>query len=183
MNYLKISTLLSLALLLSAGCAAPQMNVASEAERAVAESDFERIKALSGEWYMTGGNRLGKELEPNLDEPFVFYEVSSNGHSVIEKLYYREPGEMTSVYYLDKGHLMMDHYCSLGNQPRMIAISNADDQVDFHLVGVGNMPNKDDLHISSHALEFHDSGELTAHWGATKDRGAVSGSMYLLKKL
>ncbi len=183
MNYLKTSKLLSLALLFSTGCAAPQMKVASEAERAVAESDFERIKALSGEWYMTGGNRLGKDLEPNLDEPFVSYEVSSNGHSVIEKLYYREPGEMTSVYYLDNGHLMMDHYCSLGNQPRMMAISNADDQVDFHLVGVGNMPNKDDLHISSHALEFHDSGELTAHWGATKDRGAVSGSMYLLKKL
>ena len=183
MKFMHVSALLSLVMIVSSGCAAlPSSALASESERAVSVSNFDRIKALTGDWYLVGGNRLGKELAPDLAKPFLSYEISSGGHSVIEKLFVSTPKEMTTVYYLSNGHLMMDHYCSLGNQPRMVANPSAQGEIAFQLVDVGNMTNPDDLHISSHALEFRASGELVAHWGATRDQKAVSGSIYRVKQ-
>lgn len=183
MKFIQLSVLLSLVIVCSFGCIGSRsFALASESERAASVSNFDRIKALTGDWYLVGGNRLGKELAPDLTKPFLSYEISSGGHSVIEKLFVSTPKEMTTVYYLSNGHLMMDHYCSLGNQPRMVANPSAEDEIAFRLVDVGNMANPDDLHISSHALEFRASGELVAHWGATRDQKAVSGSIYRVKQ-
>ena len=41
----------------------------------------------------------------------------------------------------------------------MVAVPGAGDELAFELVGVDNMPVEDDLHISSHALEFPGPGE------------------------
>ena len=40
----------------------------TEAERAVAEADFARLKSLAGEWSLVGGVRLGVELEAHPDQ-------------------------------------------------------------------------------------------------------------------
>ena len=64
-------------------------------------------KALSGEWSLVSGERLGVEVEAAPDEPFLSYSVSSGGHSVIEKRFVGKPNEMTSIYYLDSGMLYM----------------------------------------------------------------------------
>lgn len=172
-----------LGLLLLASCAAPGPAPATPDERALAEAHFERLKGLTGDWYLAGGVRLGVEQEANPDETFLSYAVSSGGHAVIEKLFVGQAGEMTSVYYLDEGRLRMDHYCSLGNQPRMVAIASEGDELTFELLGVDNMPDPDVLHISSHALEFTGPGELTVYWGATEDGEPSGGSMYQVRPL
>ena len=181
MHATKPPTLSLIGLLLVAACASPHAVVVSSANWTVAEKDFNRLKALSGEWYLTGGVRLGEELEANPDKAFLDYSVSSGGHAVVEKLFVDQPQEMTTVYYLDQGQLRMDHYCSLGNQPRMIAVSSPDNEIAFQLVGVDNMPDKNDLHISSHSLEFSGPNELTVYWGATEGQKDAGGSMYRVK--
>ena len=123
------------------------------------------------------------ELEKDPETAFLSYSVSSGGHAVIEKMYVGRPMEMTTVYYLDQGHLRMDHYCSLGNQPRMVAVPGGEDEIAFQLLDVGNMPDVDDLHISSHSLEFPGPGELTVYWGATEDQEDADGSMYRVRRL
>ena len=186
MKIMHIALLSALGSFLLPGCHTPEKTAskpATPAERVVSQADFERLKALSGDWYLVSGVRLDVELEPNLEEPFLSYSVSSGGHSVVEKLFAGKPNEMTSVYYLDSGRLMMDHYCSLGNQPRMVAFSHAGDEIDFELIGVTNMNDEDELHISSHALEFHGPNELTARWGATKAGVPGGGSRYTVKRL
>ena len=147
-----------------------------------AVEQFERIKLLVGQWYLTGGNQLGRELELNSDEPFVTYAESAGGHCVIEKLFVGQPKEMTTVYYLDGDRLALAHYCSLGNQPHMVATPNGKDEISFELVKVGNMFNDNDLHISSHSLEFVAKDELTAHWSATKDQKLASKSLFMLER-
>ena len=166
-------------LLLAAACVSPQP---TEAERAVAEADFARLKSLAGEWSLVGGVRLGVELEANPDQVFLSYAVSSGGHAVIEKLFVGEPREMTSVYYLDQGRLRMDHYCSLGNQPRLVAVPGSESEIAFAVVTVDNMPDRDDLHISYHSLEFPGPDELTVHWGATEYQKPSGGSVYRVMK-
>ena len=174
-------TLLSLsALLLTAACQSSPVNPSTGT---ASQENYERIKALEGDWYLVSGVRLGKEVEANMDDPFITYEVSSAGHSVIEKLFAGQPGEMTSVYYMDKGLLKMDHYCSLGNQPRMFAIPGAEGEAAFAVGEVGNFPDEDALYISSHSLEFNGPNELTVYWGATEAGAPSGGSMYKVKKL
>jgi len=178
------ATLLSASvLLLTAACQSSQGGPVSLELRAASAENYERIKALEGDWYLVSGVRLGKEVEADLENPFITYEVSSAGHSVIEKLFAGQPGEMTSVYYMDEGLLKMDHYCSLGNQPRMFAIPGAEGEAAFAVGEVGNFPDEDALYISSHSLEFNGPNELTAHWGATEAGAPSGGSMYRVKKL
>ena len=80
-----------LALSLLPACANSPSRTANEAETAVSERNYERLKTLSGDWYLVGGERLGKAVKPNLETPFLSYSVSSGGHSVIEKLFVNQP--------------------------------------------------------------------------------------------
>ena len=183
MKYTHTAVLTLLCALALPGCNGQHKQDAQGAtDRAKAEARYARIQALSGDWYLTRGVRLGVDVEADPDEPFVSYSVSSAGHSVIEKLFVGKPNEMTSVYYLDDGRLMMDHYCSLGNQPRMVAIDGQENEIPFKLIVVSNMNNQNDLHISSHSLEFVGSDELIARWGATEDQEPMGGSRYMLKR-
>ncbi len=167
------------------GCKSTQKGTASTSSQSLSKTNYERIKSLSGDWYLVGGNRLGKEVPPNLEEPFLSYSISSGGHSVIEKLFVNKPNEMVSIYYLDMGRLNMDHYCSLGNQPKMVSSTNAEDEISFELVDITNLNDKNDLHISSHALEFVGSNDLTVYWGATEDQKAFDdwASVYKVKRI
>lgn len=155
---------------------------ASAAETEMAERQFEKIKSLVGDWYLTGGNQLGKELEPDPEVPFLTYATSAAGNCVIEKLFAGQTKEMTTVYFLDNGQLSMHHYCSLGNQPSMVAVPAEGDEIVFQLLAVGNMSDPNDLHISSHSLKFAGEDKLTALWGATNEQTAASSSVFNVER-
>ncbi len=155
---------------------------ASAAETEMAERQFEKIKSLVGDWYLTGGNQLGKELEPDPEVPFLTYATSAAGNCVIEKLFAGQTKEMTTVYFFDNGQLSMHHYCSLGNQPSMVAVPAEGDEIVFQLLAVGNMSDPNDLHISSHSLKFAGEDKLTALWGATKEQTAASSSVFNVER-
>ena len=155
---------------------------ASAAETEMAERQFEKIKSLVGDWYLTGGNQLGKELEPDPEVPFLTYATSAAGNCVIKKLFAGQTKEMTTVYFFDNGQLSMHHYCSLGNQPSMVAVPAEGDEIVFQLLAVGNMSDPNDLHISSHSLKFAGEDKLTALWGATKEQTAASSSVFNVER-
>lgn len=77
---------------------------------------------------------------------------------------------------------MLEHYCSLGNQPRMVAVTGSSGEITFMLLSVSNMNDENDLHISSHAIEFDGIDELTAQWGNTQNGEPMSGSFYRVKR-
>ena len=64
----------------------------------------------------------------------------------------------------------MTHYCSLGNQPFLVAVPDAEEDISFEFVKLGNMNDLNEHYIHSHALEFHDENEMTAHRGGWKDQ-------------
>jgi hypothetical protein len=182
MKHLLIASIVLPTLFIMSGCSASQKNGATATGRITSEADYARLKTLAGDWYLVRGVRLGVALEANDIEPFMTYSVSSGGHSVVEEIFVGKPNEMTSVYYLDTGRLMMDHYCSLGNQPRMIAAAGPQDEIPFELITVSNMADENELHISSHSVEFDGPDQLTVRWGATQDQKPMGGSFYTVRR-
>ena len=68
----------------------------------------------------------------------------------------------------------MTHYCSLGNQLFMVAVPDAEEDIAFEFVKLGNMKYVNEHYIHSHALEFHNENEMTAHRGGLERPSAIS---------
>jgi hypothetical protein len=70
------------------------------------QTPFEVFKSLQGQWSIRAGDKT---------LPFhVTYDLGSNGSMVTEQF-----GKELSVFYSDKGNLLMTHFCNRGNQPRL----------------------------------------------------------------
>src|SRR6058998_1207043 len=76
---------------------------------------LERLKKLAGTW--VAADKDGKPT----DQVVSVVRVTAAGSAVHETLFPGQPHEMVSLYHTDGADLVMTHYCSLGNQPRMKA--------------------------------------------------------------
>src|SRR5688572_15952876 len=77
-----------------------------EEVKSPSEVAFERLKELAGTWDAT---------ETGSSRKFTaVYTVTGGGRVVMEVL-----GGMATAYHLDKGKLLLTHFCGAGNQPRM----------------------------------------------------------------
>lgn len=90
-----------IALLFTVGVCNP---VLGEGPLLEGQAAFDYLKQLEGEWGVDGGNEgvFGWKLE-----------VTARGSTVIERLKVGTPTEMTTVYHLDRGTLIVAHYCQL----------------------------------------------------------------------
>src|SRR5271169_895257 len=85
---------------------------AGDAQKSIKSSpQFDKMKSLVGTW--KGKDDEGKPVTAS-------YKIVSGGSSLMESLEMREhPDAMITMYHLNGSKLMMTHYCSMGNQPRM----------------------------------------------------------------
>ena len=77
---------------------------------------FEKLKSLVGEWRGS--------WSPGGSETLVTYSLTGNGSVLVEDYVLGAPKgsrSMSTLYHLDGDQLMLTHYCSIGNQPRMRA--------------------------------------------------------------
>ncbi|HSS44216.1 MAG TPA: hypothetical protein VLO07_02655 [Thermoanaerobaculia bacterium] len=153
MRVLRILAMGVVALALAAGL------TAGETKAAAGKSDpgFEKLKSLAGDW--EGKADDGKSVKAT-------YKVTSAGSAVAETLQTSGEPEMLTVYHMDDGHLMMTHYCSLANQPRMqAAMSSGDAQsLDFSYVGATNMASADADHMHHLVFRFEDTNHFSEQW-------------------
>ena len=89
------------------------------------------LKFLVGEWKGTDAD--GRAYKTT-------YALSSGGTSLTETLTPPDSPPMTTIYYSDGDQLMLTHYCSLNNQPRMRAsgVKEGDKTVTFSFVDATN---------------------------------------------
>jgi hypothetical protein len=121
------------------------------------QSGFDRLKSLVGTW--EGKDSKGGKVE-------VSYRVVSGGSTVMETL--NLPGHaenMITMYHADGDALMMTHYCSMGNQPRMKATVPDPNTVDFSFVDGTNM-GADDAHMHHLTIRFKDKNHVSEEWTA-----------------
>lgn len=118
---------------------------------------FDKLKALVGEWQ-------GKASDG--EERKVSYRLASGGSAIIETLTPPNEPEMVSVYHRDGDSLVMTHYCSAGNQPRMRAEVPTGEikTLDFKFVDATNLKKSTDGHINHMTIKFQDKDHVTVIW-------------------
>jgi hypothetical protein len=121
---------------------------------------FDHLKALTGDWTKSGGD----------GSVAASYRVTAGGTAVVETLFPGSPHEMVTVYTMDKGDLVLTHYCSEGNQPHMKAARGGDaNAIAFKFDGGGNIKSPKDGHMHEATFAFKDADHVTSTWQFYKD--------------
>jgi hypothetical protein len=123
-----------------------------------AAAAFERLKAMEGEWIDVTG-AFGKK-----GAVVATYKVTGGGHTVIESFPINTPHEMTTVYHRDGSQIVLTHYCSGGNQPRMRAKEIKGNVMEFAFDGGANIDPATTSHMHSVKWEFVSKDEVKADW-------------------
>ncbi|QFT32224.1 hypothetical protein FIV00_17165 [Labrenzia sp. THAF82] len=125
-----------------------------------AREAFSKLKSLAGEW--RGSSPYGKDIR-------LTYEVTGKDSAVIERYRHYWKGElmedeMVTMYHLSGDDLVLTHYCTLGNQPRMRANLSIDEDVIFEFIGASNLPHPNALRMTGVAFHFIDNDNITQTW-------------------
>jgi hypothetical protein len=119
-----------------------------------AQKAFTSIKALPGTWE---GNTSQGPVK-------VTFKTVSDGSAVMSEILGH--ADMISMIHLDgPNKLLLTHYCSTGNQPRMQASISPDGKaITFNLFDVSNLSAPDAGHMQKMVLTIVDDNHHTEEW-------------------
>jgi hypothetical protein len=120
--------------------------------------ELAQIRALEGEW--EGRDADGKVSMRTRIRAFA------GGQSVLEEQSGPEGHEMVTVYHTDGEELVLTHYCAVGNQPRMKAVSSerGGATIPFVFAGATNLPDSKAGHMHAMTLTIEDRDHFTQAW-------------------
>jgi len=126
---------------------------------AMGASALDPFKQLAGDWVGKGGAG-----DQQMDAA-VNYRVTASGSAVMETIFPGTPHEMITMYTLEKGALVLTHYCTMGNQPHMRARAGTPaNELMFEFVsGAGINPAKDS-HMHNARYTFIDADHIHSEW-------------------
>jgi hypothetical protein len=120
------------------------------------QPEFDKIKTLAGNWE-------GKAADGRLVH--INYKVVSGGSAVMESIMESSESQMVTLYHLDGDHLMMTHYCTAGNQPRMRAdATSSPTAIKFTFIDVTNLSSPDAGRMQAHSIIWKDADHVIQHW-------------------
>jgi len=121
---------------------------------------WEKMKSLVGDWQGTMAE--GDQRVP----VSVSYRLVSKGTSLMETMTAPEETDMVTMYVPDGDKIVMTHYCSEGNQPRMRAAAPGGDvkKLDFRFVDATNLSSPDAMHMRNLVVTFQDANHFKQEW-------------------
>lgn len=123
------------------------------------QKSFDTMKSLTGTW--VGKDPTGSPMD-------VTYRVTSGGSALLGELKKSMQGgaeDMISMINLDGDRLLLTHYCTAGNQPRMSATASPDGKtITFTMVDATNLPNPQAMHMGRVVFTFVDPNHHTEDW-------------------
>jgi hypothetical protein len=125
-----------------------------------AQKSFTQLKSLAGTWQ--GKNSQGMPLE-------VTFRDTADGTALMSEITGHGPENMISMIHLDgPNRLMITHYCSAGNQPRMQATVSPDGKTfTFDFVDATNLATPDAGHMQRVVFMIVDADHHTEDWTFT----------------
>jgi len=141
-----------------------------------AQKSFDLMKSLAGTW--EGKTSMGEAAQ-------VSFRLTAGGTALMSEIQSEQGGrseDMITMIHLDKGRLMLTHYCPTGNQPRMKAKSGADGKsISFDFVNATNLDSPQTGHMNSVTFTFVDATHHTEEWHYL-DRGKETVMRFDLQK-
>jgi hypothetical protein len=136
---------------------------------------FEKLKTLVGTWQSTSPD--GGTMTSTI-------RLVSNGTAIEETFQNSMDNQMVTLYTPDGDRLVMTHYCSSGNQPRMEtpAITNDAAKFDFSFIGVTNLSSPDAPHVHHLEIQIADSNHFSEDWTWQQDGKDVVHTMQFVRK-
>jgi len=147
------------------------------AAAALAQSDaqksFAQLKSLAGAW--EGKDSRSAPLQ-------VTFKVTAGGSAVMSEIV-GHGEDMISMINLDgPNRLLLTHYCSAGNQPRMRAKTSPDGKIiTFDFVDATNLASPDAGHMRSVVIAVLDPNHHTEEWTFT-DHGKEMKELFDLRR-
>jgi hypothetical protein len=139
---------------------------------------LERFKALAGDWVSAEDNEMVKK-----GDLVARYTVTGGGSAVVETIFPGTAHEMVTVYHADGPDLVLTHYCTEGNQPRMRARDAHGTRFDFAFDGGSNIDPQRDRHMHSASVELVSADEIRSAWNELADgKPALVARMHLLRR-
>lgn len=146
------------------------------ADPEAARAAFDRLKALAGVWTGTISDAKGPPAT-------VEYRVTAGGHAVEERLFPGSPHEMVTMYHLEGGVLVGQHYCAAGNRPRFQLVAARAEALEF---GFESLPGGDaavEGHIHDGVIRLRGPAELEASWRFFSEGKPAGENRFLLRRV
>ena len=130
---------------------------------------LEFLKGLEGVWLGSFDGQPG-------DQRYEF-RVTAGGHAVEEREMIGTPMEMLTVYHLNAGELLGNHYCVMGNRPQVKAAPKlVDNTLTFRCNGVPDgAASHDEHHVHGWEMRLDEQGRLHSV-AQLMEQGTVTGT-------
>jgi hypothetical protein len=129
------------------------------AQKSIAETEFDRLKGLAGDWQVTAVEN-GKEMSAPLT-----FRIASGGSTLMADLAPGTAHEMITMFYRDGEDLLATHYCLIGNQPRMRVVAGSDPNViSFEFKDATNLPSPAVPHMGGVKFTMVDANHHVEEW-------------------
>ena len=121
------------------------------------QQSFDVLKTLEGNWQ--GKDSLGHPVKAT-------FRLTGKGSALMSE--YGEPDQnedMISMFHVDGDRLLMTHYCSAGNQPRMNATASPDGKtITFDFVDATNLASPRAGHMRRFVIKILSPKQHTEEW-------------------
>lgn len=121
-----------------------------------ANPGWEKVKSLVGDWEGTADGALTR----------VSYKSVSNGTAIMETIDGPDATQMVTLYHPDGATLLMTHYCSMGNQPRLRSKGLEQRKLAFAYVDATNVASPEQMRMTRLVMTFPDPDHLVEEWTA-----------------
>jgi hypothetical protein len=141
------------------------------------QKSFDLMKSLTGNWQ--GKDQMGDPVE-------VSYRLTANGSALMSEIQSHMPNhaeDMISMIHMDGARLLMTHYCSAGNQPRMQASLSPDGKsITFNFVDATNLASPEGGHMQRVVFTFVDANHHIEEWHFASPGKEIVATFDLQKK-
>jgi hypothetical protein len=131
---------------------------------------WEWMKSLQGDWDGTYEGKVATRAS---------YRLVSNGTALMETLVSPDHSDMITMYTADGDRLLMTHYCSANNQPRMRApaASGGAKRLVFDYLDATNLEAPDAMHMHRLVVTLNDPDHFTEEW-TSREKGKDTSSTF-----
>jgi hypothetical protein len=137
-------------------CATASRSVEAPLTGPQVDGVYERFRGLEGEWQGTSTKGWSDT---------VSFQNIAGGSAVLSTSFAAHENEtMVTLIHPDGERLLLTHYCSAKNQPRLQASLVNGNEVTFTFVDATNLPTRDTGHMDKVWIRFDDSRHFTERW-------------------